>query len=438
MGSPNSVQFEGTGSFYALGQANRPGMGWPRMNLTRYQRVDDYSKGELSLETVVTRGDLYGGGAIPLTGELRRGAGLSGDRAWAILYPIEAPSPASATQLQHDLWTMPHGIVKAAMTDGAKMDGSSFEITRAGKFKAKATVNGQNLVSKVESIIDNPVFGDMQVVTTYFDYKDYGGVKFPSRIVQTAGGHPILDVIVRDVKPNTGSVTAPAQIAAVPNEVKVDKAADGIFFVHGGSHNSVAIEMRDHIVLFEAPLGDGRTNLAIQATKDAIPGKPIRTVLVTHHHFDHSGGLRAAAAEDATIVAPEVTKPFYEQAYRAPRTLNPDKLARAGKQAKIEGFSGDKHVVSDGTRSIELHILKDNPHAEGFVIGYLPREKILIVADAFSPRAPVTQTPAYLSPITLNLMENIQRLKLDVDTILPIHGRIVKVGELMIEAGVRN
>jgi glyoxylase-like metal-dependent hydrolase (beta-lactamase superfamily II) len=92
-------------------------------------------------------------------------------------------------------------------------------------------------------------------------------------------------------------------------------------------------------------------------------------------------------------------------------------------------------VLGDGSRTIEIHALRENVHAEGFVVGYLPAEKILIVADAFSPRAPVTQTPANINPATKNLWENIERLKLDVQTVLPIHGRMVKVDELRLEAG---
>src|SRR5581483_8703432 len=104
--------------------------------------------------------------------------------------------------------------------------------------KARATVDGQNLVTRVESWLDNPVLGDMAVVTTYADYKDYNGVKFPSRILQSMGGQPTLELAVSEVKVNPGPVTAPAAIARVPNEVKVEKVTDGVWFVGGGSHNS--------------------------------------------------------------------------------------------------------------------------------------------------------------------------------------------------------
>jgi glyoxylase-like metal-dependent hydrolase (beta-lactamase superfamily II) len=432
----DSIQVSGTGYSYAVGQAFQPGQAWPKMNLVRYTRTDDYTKAAHGFDYTMTRAEARGGGAIPQVGEARRTGGVSGDQAWNVAYPQGSATQAPPAGFQHDLWTSPHGVIKAAMADKAAMSGATFQIAREGRFRARASVNSQNLVEKVESWVDNPVLGDMAVVTTYSDYRDYGGVKFPGRITQTMGGFPALELNVTEVKVNAGPVAIPSPIAPAAIEVKVDKAADGVWFIHGGSHHSVAVEMRDHVVMIEAPQGDGRTNAALDAIRKTVPGKPIRYVVTTHHHFDHSGGLRAAAAADAILVVPEASKAFYEQAYAAPRTLGPDSLARSGKQARFETYR-DKHVLSDGSRSVEVHALKDNIHAEGFVVGYLPTEKILIVADAFSPRAPITQTPANISPATKNLWENITRLKLDVQTVLPIHGRAVKVDELRLEAGVQ-
>jgi glyoxylase-like metal-dependent hydrolase (beta-lactamase superfamily II) len=436
MGAPQTLQYSGSGLSYGIGQAYKAGMPWPRMNLVRYSRTDDYATGAISYDTTVVRADQLGGTAVPQRGEFRRAGGVSGDQAWIVNYPVTDPVQAAATPLQHDLWIAPHGIVHAALAGKATMDGPTFAIERPGKFKAKATVDDQNLVTKVESWIDNPVLGDMAVVTTYSDYKDHGGIKFPARINQSMGGFPVLELAVADVKVNAGAVTAPAQVGTVPNDVKLDKAADGVWFVSGGTHNSAIIEMRDYVVLFEAPLGDGRTNAVIKAIKDALPNKPIRYAVTSHHHFDHSGGLRAAAAEGAIIVMPEMSRAYFERAYANPRTLNPDSLAKSGKAAKFETF-GDKHVISDGARTLELHLIKNNVHSDGYVLGYLPQEKILIQADSFSPRVPVTQTPAVISPMTKNLWDNLEMLKLDVDTVLPLHGRMVKVDELKLEAGVR-
>lgn len=433
MGAPTTVEITGMGQFHSIGQAFRPGLPWPKQNLIRYSRMDDYASGASSVDYVLTRGDMLGGGAIPLVGQARTTGGVAGERGWMMAgsQAIQAP----ATQRQHDLWTAPHGIVRAALADKATFKDNSFEIVRDGKFRARATVNAENLVERVESWIDNPVLGDLALVTTFYDYKDYGGVKFPSRIIQTAAGLPAMDLVVNEVKVNAGPVAVPAEIAPAANEVKVDKAADGVFFIHGGSHHSVAIEMRDHIVLFESPLGDGRANGAIRAAKEAIPGKPIRYAVATHHHFDHSGGLRAAAAEGATLIVHETARAYFEQVYAKPRTISPDTLAKSGKTAKFETV-GDMRVLTDGERAVELHVLKDSQHADGFIVGYLPKEKILIVADAFSPRAPVTRRPDYINPVTRNLWDNLERLNITaIDTVLPIHGRMVKAEELRLEAG---
>jgi glyoxylase-like metal-dependent hydrolase (beta-lactamase superfamily II) len=219
--------------------------------------------------------------------------------------------------------------------------------------------------------------------------------------------------------------------------VKVEKAADGVWHIAGGSHHSVAVEMADHVVLIEAPLGDGRVVPVIDAVKKTIPGKPIRAVVATHHHFDHSGGLRAAAAEDLTIISHGSNQAYFREAYAAPRTLAPDRLSRSGKTAKFQPVD-DKLVLGDATRTLEIHHVKGNPHVVGLLIGYLPKEKILVVADAFSPRAPITKTPERINPNTANLWSNITELKLDVETVVPIHGRIAKVGELKLEAGAPN
>ncbi len=436
-GKLNGVQFQGNGLMYGFGQSFHPGLPWPKLNLLRYTRTDDYAHAGQSFDYTVTRADQLGGTAVPPRGEFRRAGGVVGDRAWAVNYPQTEAVATAPAPLQHDLWITPHGIVKAALADKAKMEGDSFTIEHAGKFKARATVDAQNLVVKVESWIDTPVLGDTPVVTLYSDYKDHNGIKFPGHIVQTLGGFPVLDLTVTEVAINPPPVAAPAEIATPPSVVTAQKAAEGVWFLAGGSHNSVLVEMKDYLILVESPLGDGRANAVIQKAKELVPGKPIRYVVATHHHFDHSGGLRAAAADGEIIVAHDITREFLEEAYKAPHTINPDALAKSGKTAKFENYGGDKYVLTDGARTLELHRLKNYIHVDGMMIGYLPQEKILIVADAFSPRVPVTATPAVISPGAQTLWDNIQRLKVDVKTVLPIHGRMVDVAELKTEVGAR-
>src|SRR5678815_81749 len=105
------------------------------------------------------------------------------------------------------------------------------------------------------------------------------------------------------------------------SRVTVDKVADGVWFIAGGSHNSVAIEMKDYMILIETPLNDGRSMPVIDQVKKLVPGKPIRYVVNSHAHFDHSGGLRAAAGEGATIVTQAQNKAYFERAFATPNTI---------------------------------------------------------------------------------------------------------------------
>jgi glyoxylase-like metal-dependent hydrolase (beta-lactamase superfamily II) len=232
----------------------------------------------------------------------------------------------------------------------------------------------------------------------------------------------------------------PAVDAPVPNEVRsfaappvtvtVEKLANGVYYLKGGSHHSVAIEQADHVVVVEAPQDEARSAAVIAKLRETIPAKPIRYVVNSHVHFDHSGGLRTYVAEGATVVTHEMNRPYYERAWAAPRTINPDALARSPKPAAFETFA-EKHVLTDGRRSIEIHRLAGNGHNDAFAMVYLPAERILIEVDAWAPLAPNAPPPPSPSPFAVNLYENIQKLKLDVRQIAALHGPgVATLGDL--------
>jgi hypothetical protein len=125
-----------------------------------------------------------------------------------------------------------------------------------------------------------------------------------------------------------------------------------------------------------------------------------------------------------------MNRPYYEQAWSAPRTLNPDRLAQSKKAATFETVN-DKHVLTDGRRSIEVHHIAGNGHNDAFLMVYLPAEKLLIEVDAWAPAAPNVPPPAAPGPFAVNLNENIQRLKLDVKHIAALHGpRLATMADL--------
>jgi glyoxylase-like metal-dependent hydrolase (beta-lactamase superfamily II) len=342
-----------------------------------------------------------------------------------------------------EIWTTPHGFLKAAAANNATSQpsngGSEITFTMAGNHKYVGRINAQNQVERVQTWIDNPVLGDTPVEIAYSDYRDFNGVQFPARIVRTQGGYPVLDITVSAVtKDPAVDLPVPDQVRSYtppPVTVTAEKLAEGGYYIRGGSHHSVAIEQRDHIVVVEGPQDEARSTAVIAKVKETIPNKPIKSLVNTHVHFDHSGGVRTYVAEGATIVTHEMNKPYYEKAWAAPRTLNPDKMSQANKTATFETFS-DKHVLTDGKRSIEVYPIRGNGHNDAFAMVYLPAEKILMEVDAWAPPATDTPVPSPPSPFAVNLYENIQRLKLDVRQIAALHGpRLATLDDLKTAIG---
>jgi glyoxylase-like metal-dependent hydrolase (beta-lactamase superfamily II) len=342
---------------------------------------------------------------------------------------------------QLQLWTTPHGLIKAALATNATVQGRAIAFAVPGRYTVKATLDGNNLVEKVEAVLSNPVVGDMPMEVVYADYRDFGGVKFPTRIRQAAGGFPTMDFTVSDVKPNAQvDIQVPDNIrqATMPYaRVASERVADGVWYVTGGTHHSVVIEMKDHVIVVEAPLNDERATAVIAEARRLAPGKPIRPVINSHHHFDHSGGLRAFAAEGIGVITHESNRAFFESALMAPATMTPDKQQGARRQVAVEGVR-DRHMLTDGTRTVEIHHMAGNTHADGMLIVYLPKERLLIQADAFTPGPPNAPAPAIMNPLSVNLADNITRLNLAVDRLLPLHGRIVPLAELNRAIGRSN
>jgi sugar lactone lactonase YvrE len=200
----------------------------------------------------------------------------------------------------------------------------------------------------------------------------------------------------------------------------VAKLDEGVFYLTGGTHHSVLIEQDDHLVVVEAPQNEARSLAVISKVKEIAPGKPIRYLVNTHAHFDHSGGVRTYVDEGAIIVTDAGNRAFYERAWAAPRTLNPDRLARSGKPVRFETFTG-KHVLA-GRHPVEVHAIRGSGHNDAFSLVYLPAEKILIEADAYTPGPLGAPAPAAPNPYTVNLADNLKRLGLEVAQIAALHG----------------
>jgi glyoxylase-like metal-dependent hydrolase (beta-lactamase superfamily II) len=435
-----SIEFQGGGTFFWAGQSYNAGTAWPQFNVRSLTRTVNYDTASLREEMVRTRTlEPPKGGGPYVRGEHKAVAFVSGDQAWNMVGDAATPAPVALAERQFLLWSTPHGVVKAAMAGKGTIQGRTITFGVPGSFKALATLDAANLVERVDATVANPVLGDMAVTVSYADYRDFGGVKFPTKIRQTVGGLPALEITVTEVKPNAAAdIPVPDSVRQAGNpyvKVTTQKAADGVWYLTGGSHHSVVIEMKDHLIVVEGPLNDDRALAVIKEARALVPNKPIKYLVVSHHHFDHSGGVRAFAGEGTTLIIHDASRPYLERIVAAPATVSPDHLAKSGKKAAVEGVR-DRRVLTDGTRSVEIRQIAGLQHADDMLMVYLPKEKLLIEADAYTPPAPNAAPMSPPSPFTISLAENVKSQGLAVDQILPLHGRMVPASELYKAAGI--
>ena len=202
MGTVKSIQYSGTGMNAFFGQALTAGKEWPRRPLTSYTRTINYDQKSGSEDMMF---------ANPVFGGQHQNTQVSGDKAWTVGPNGPAPQMAQAEARQLQIWLTPHGFVKGALDSGnaaLKTDGANVvTFTALGKYKVSGTIDSQNMVTKVETTVADPVLGDLPIVTNYSDYKDFNGVKFPTKIVQTQGEFPVWELTITSVQPN-----APAEL----------------------------------------------------------------------------------------------------------------------------------------------------------------------------------------------------------------------------------
>jgi glyoxylase-like metal-dependent hydrolase (beta-lactamase superfamily II) len=300
------------------------------------------------------------------------------------------------------------------------------------------------LLAKFVTMADNAVLGDAVTETLLSDYRDVAvdsaRVRLPARVVTKVNGEVTLDLKYSVIEANTGArddaFAAPADAETIPaaptGPVTVTKLGENAYLVGGGSHHSLAAVFDDHVVVVEAPLGEERSLAVMAKIAETVPGKPIKYVVPTHYHFDHSGGLRTYIAKGVTVVTTPGNKAFVERLAAAPHTIRPDSQSREPRRPNIETFTG-KRVFTDGTRTLEVIDVGPSPHVTESVIAYLPKEKTVFVADLFT--IPVQGPFPPVNPALVHFSDKLKTLA--VDTIVPTHGRIGTMEDLKAALAVK-
>jgi glyoxylase-like metal-dependent hydrolase (beta-lactamase superfamily II) len=450
--SLNSITYSGTARNGAFGQSKAIGNPMGAVNVTQitmYTRTINFGPSAdraalVSRATGPTQPPTVPGTPAPMPGVFNQNiTGTQLDTNW---------------NQALNVWTTPWGFLKGAAANNAtarqqggqqvvSFSPANLKSPSGQMYTVTGYINNQNLVTKVETRVDNAVVGDLLVEFEYSNYRNVNGVQVPGRIVQkqagmetfnaditaaTANPPNLAELLTPPPAPARGGGPAPAPPAAAAGRgapgappaggapqaaaAPVEKLGDGVFKI-GGNYTSIAVDMGDHILVVESGQSDARGMAVMAAAKQAIPNKPIRFVVNSHPHFDHASGLAAAAAEGATILTHNNNEDVLEKLLSGPRTLTGDSLSKATtKRTNVVSGVGTRDVRKGANgKLVELHHVP-NEHSDGMLVVYLPAEKVLWSADITI----VNPNPGQLGTLR-SLSQTLDKLKLDFNTFMPAH-----------------
>ena len=432
-----SIVIQGSGTNGNLGQDMTPDATGQTFTVSDYTRTMDVSGGRVRIEQTRTPNFTYFQGPQPQKQVL----GVDGDVAYNVAPNGTATRGAEAVAKDRlaEFYHHPITIVRAALDPMAVLAnprtlGSEriVDVTIGGMRPFTLAIDAtSHLPTRVVSMTDNLNLGDVAIETAFSDYQDVGGLKLPAKMTTKTDKWTTatLQVSKQAVDADAAGAAAPdaARSAKPPNapaaNVTVENLGKGIWFLAGQSHHSVLVEFADHLMLIEAPQNDTRALAVIAKARELVPGKPLTQVVNTHHHFDHSGGIRAAVSEGLGVITNKANAGFYEDAVKRSHSIVPDALAKNAQPLKIETFD-EELALKDAAMTVNLYHIAGSAHADTLVMAYFPRERILVEADVYSPGGAI-------APYAANLLENVKKRNLRVDRIVPIHGTIAPFAELV-------
>lgn len=477
------VTFSGTGYAGSVGQTFEQAVNvdWRRQEMANYTRTINWETGT-SKETFDRKpGEnpaiwKYGPGwmgGTPTQKNLRQTFIVNGKTGWSMDgdgAPVAA-TPEDAERWALDIWLNPPGFLKAARMPGANprafwrweqiemgRDGNVVNlekmhvvaITIMGKYRVDATINKQNQIQRIHVMVPNPVLGDFNIEHESTNQQLFGNVKWPTnwhshngwddnwQFASASTGHNAYGGVFPNVQPNVCADAVPVPAKLVPSPladyetVQVEKMAEGVYRLGGGPANSYMVEFKDWVAVFEAPINEKRSLAVIEQVVKLAPNKPIRWLVSSHVHFDVIGGLRTYNHIGATIVTHRKNIGFLNRDVLNYRTVqhDPDIMSLWPPTEVAEGYNyeaiNENFVITDNERIMRVYYVQPLQHASGMLMAYLPKEKIAFQADLFNTHEP---PPPVATPAMKSFYNQIQRMKLDVQTIAPVFGKPVPFGD---------
>jgi glyoxylase-like metal-dependent hydrolase (beta-lactamase superfamily II) len=435
-----SIVIEGTGVNYNLGQDMKPEAATQQFEITGYKREIDIEQGRQRVEQTRTPKFAYFQGPQAQV-QIQV---LDGDIAFNVAPNGNATRVAGLAERDRriDYFHHPVTALKAAtapITTIANVRNVGSVRKADFVFRDRQwtmTIDPSGLPLSISSKAYNANLGDVEITTTFADYRDSNGLQLPAKITGKVDDFTTYEIQAskQSVEAALGNMAAPPAVVNAasppPPNVTVESIGKGVWFLAGGSHHSVLVEFADHLMLIEAPQSEARTMAVIKKAKETVPKKPLTELVTTHHHFDHTAGMRAAIAEGLTVITQAGNKEWVDNMARRPHTIQQDFLAKNTSRLSIETVDEEREF-KDQTMTVMLYHVAGNPHSDTMLMAYIPRDRVLVEVDAFSPGSQV-------NPYAANLLENIQKRNLRVDKIVPLHGTIAPLAELVKVAGTKG
>jgi glyoxylase-like metal-dependent hydrolase (beta-lactamase superfamily II) len=290
------------------------------------------------------------------------------------------------------------------------------------------TVDGHNRPIAVRTTVYHNVLGDTERVTRFDAYEDLDGVLLPKRFVQRLDRwvEYEIGVMAHTLDADLGALAAPDAVRAAAQAlqasqppggapaaaqpIEMQQVSPGIWY---GNANLI-VEFEDHVTLIELQ-NEARVNALLATAKALVPAKPVTEAIVSHHHFDHAGGLRTAVAHGLTIIAHRVNEPWFREVVQRPHTIVTDPLARAPRPMRIVAVD-DNHTLRDAAMELQLYRVRGSTHGDGILMMYFPRQRVLVESDHwYGP-------PGQIKPHMRSLYADIRARGLQVDRIAVLHG----------------
>ena len=432
-----TLTIEGEGEAPNLGQNITPDAPLPVWKVTGFHRTVDLANLRTRVHQVRTAQFLFAGDLEQtldqgIDGEIGYNVGANG---MVTRTAVSVVRDRRIEALQH-----PVVLIRAALDPKAKIDNlrqfndtEQVDITTAwGDVLTLTLDKSTKTPMRASAMSDNPNLGDVVIETAFGDYETVAGVKMPKQLSTRIDKYPQFDLHVtrNAVDGDDAGLAAPAGVKdmslppAAAISVTAKEVGKAIWWLAGsGNHRSIVFEFADHLVLFEAPLNEARTKAVIDTARTLRPEKPLTHVIVSHHHFDHSGGLRMAVAEGLTVITYRGNVDLFKELVARNHSLVPDALERNPKPLKIEAVD-DELTLKDPVMEVRLYHLEKNPREGTNVFAYVPRDRMIVQADMYDSgwiRHPWGDNFAY----------NAGLRKLNIALDVPVHGEIQTYDEVL-------